>query len=365
MGISSVRIELEKDSYDVLIGNNFLERKLFKDLVVNREVMLVYDKNLDSAEIKDTQSAYLNLGATVSVSVGIEATEENKSYRSLNEIQNLLIENEFSRDCLLVGFGGGIICDLTGFAAATFLRGVDFILIPTSLLAQVDASVGGKTAINHPKGKNLIGSFHQPKRVFIETAYLSTLPEREIRSGLVEMIKHGLIIDKNYFDWIEENVDSIIKLNESIIIEAIKRSVEIKSNIVAMDEKELGIRALLNFGHTFGHALELIGGYKDYNHGEAVALGILSASKLSQMTENLSEEEIGRIHSLFKKAAIGTKTIKEINPEDLYAAMQSDKKKQGKNLNFIVLEQIGKAKKVSNLKKEIVLEAIKNSLLPA
>ena len=176
------------------------------------------------------------------------------------------------------------------------------------------------------------------------------------------MIKHGIIEDKNYFNWLEENINQISKLEEPIMCEAIKRSVEIKSNIVSQDEKEAGIRAILNFGHTFGHGIELVGQYKEYNHGEAVALGILSAAKLSQMTEDLSSECVERIYSVFAKAGIRTTTLKEINAEDLYLAMQSDKKKQGKDLNFIVLEKIGKAKKINGLSKEKVLKAIKTSL---
>ena len=230
------------------------------------------------------------------------------------------------------------------------------------MLAQVDASVGGKTAINHAKGKNMIGAFHPPVKVLIDTNFLSTLPEREIKSGMVEMIKHGIIEDQDYFDWLEENLDKITKLEEPIMCEAIKRSVEIKSNIVSQDEKESGVRAILNFGHTFGHGIELIGKYKEYNHGEAVALGILSAAKLSQMTEGLSSECVERIYSVFSKAGIRTTTLTEIDAEDLYSAMQSDKKKQGKDLNFIVLEKIGKAKKVNGLSKEKVLKAIKTSL---
>ena len=228
----------------------------------------------------------------------------------------------------------------------------------------MDASVGGKTAINHPKGKNMIGSFHQPIRVFIDTSYLTTLPIREIKSGMVEMIKHGLIKDKEYFNWIEKNLEAIKALKEPFVSEAIKRSVEIKSSIVSQDEKEFGIRAILNFGHTFGHAIELVGKYKEYNHGEAVALGILVASKLSQMTENLPSEHVERIQSIFQKAEIGTTTLKKIDPEDLYSAMQSDKKKQGNKLNFIVLEEIGKAKKINGLSKETVLKAIESGLLP-
>ena len=364
MNKTTVEIDLGENSYDIKIGNNLFEENTFTKFLKHKEVMLIYDQNLDTKEINNINHFLDKSGVAVKVDLGIKATEKNKSYKSLSQIQDLLIENRFSRDCLLIGLGGGIICDLTGFAAATYQRGVDFILIPTSLLAQIDASVGGKTGINHPQGKNMIGSFHQPKLVLIETNYLSTLPEREVRCGLVEMIKHGLIVDKDYFNWLEKNIDSILELEEPIITEAIKRSVEIKSNIVSMDEKESGIRALLNFGHTYGHALELIGNYEDYKHGEAVALGIKAALKLSEMMGHLTEEDLKRINTLFVKAGINTKTIKKINSEELYSAMQLDKKKQGKNLNFIVLEEIGKAIKVDNLSKEKVLESIERSLFP-
>ena len=364
MSKNIVEIDLGDNSYDIEIGSNLLKEGTITKLFNFKEVMLIYDQNLDSSYVNKVLPLLKSSGATINVELSLEATEKNKSYKSLNKIHDLLIENKFSRDCLLIGLGGGIICDLVGFAAATYQRGVDFILVPTSLLAQVDASVGGKTAINHEQGKNMIGSFHQPKLVLIDTTYLSTLPEREIKCGLVEMIKHGLIYDKKYFHWLEENIDSISKLEDSIIVQAIKKSVEIKSNIVSIDEKESGIRSLLNFGHTFGHALEVIGNYQDYKHGEAVALGILSAARLSEMIGNLTEDDVNRIYSLFIQAEINTKTVSKVNPEKLYSAMLLDKKKRGKNLSFIILEEIGKAIKVDNLSKEKVLESIERSLLP-
>ena len=364
MKLETVEISINENSYHIEIGNNFLSEEVLSDLVKKKEVLLVYDKNIPSSRLNEIES-FLTSSSNEFLKVALEASEENKSQASIETIHNLLLDKGFSRQCVLVGLGGGIICDLCGFAAATYQRGVDFVLIPTTLLAQVDASVGGKTAINHPKGKNMIGSFHQPVKVLIDSSFLSTLSEREIKSGMVEMIKHGIIEDEDYFNWLEENLDQISKLEEPIMCEAIKRSVEIKSNIVSQDEKESGIRAILNFGHTFGHGIELIGKYKEYNHGEAVALGILSASKLSQMTEGLSSECVKRIYSIFSKAGIRTTTLTEINAEDLYLAMQSDKKKQGKDLNFIVLEKIGKAKKINDLSKEKVLKAIKTSLFSA
>tara|TARA_B100000686_G_scaffold28496_3_gene28593 strand:- start:1 stop:1086 length:1086 start_codon:yes stop_codon:yes gene_type:complete len=360
MRLETVEVSLSENSYSIEIGHNiFLEDSLclFEE---TREVLLVYDQNanhlLEKLEnlIKPLASDY--------ISIGVEASEENKSQKSVDAIHNLLLDKGFSRKCLLIGLGGGIVCDLCGFAAATYQRGVDFLLVPTTLLAQVDASVGGKTAINHPMGKNMIGSFHQPSKVIIDTSFLSTLSTREIKSGMVEMIKHGIIENENYFTWLEENIDGIAGLKENLINEAIKTSIEIKSNIVSQDEKESGIRAILNFGHTFGHGLELIGGYEQYNHGEAVALGILCAAKLSEFSTNLPTKDSRRIKSIFSTAGIITSPLSKIDPEDLYSAMQSDKKKEGNELNFIVLEKIGSAKKMKGLSKEIVLEAIKSSL---
>tara|TARA_B100001123_G_scaffold99115_1_gene114352 strand:+ start:11227 stop:12321 length:1095 start_codon:yes stop_codon:yes gene_type:complete len=362
MKLKTVEIDLGDNSYKINIGNKFLSEQLFSEFLENQEVLLVYDKNISKSAVEEIETILKPL-STEFQAIGLEASEEKKSQLSIDTIHDLLIEKGYSRQCILIGLGGGIICDLCGFAAATYQRGVNFVLIPTSLLAQVDASVGGKTAVNHPKGKNMIGSFHQPIRVLIDSSFLSTLPEREIKSGMVEMIKHGIIKDEDYFNWLEENIKKINKLEEPIMCEAIKRSVEIKSNIVSQDEKEAGIRAILNFGHTFGHGIELVGKYKEYNHGEAVALGILSASKLSLMTEDLSSECVKRIYSVFNKAGIRTTTLNEINAEDLYSAMQSDKKKEGKDLTFIVLEKIGKAKKINGLSKEMVIKAIKTSLL--
>ena len=362
--METVEIELSENSYKIDIGYQFLSKETFSGLLENKEVLLVYDKKISGPALSHTESILKPLSNEF-LTIGLEASEENKSQESIDIIHNLLLEKGFSRQCILVGLGGGIICDLCGFAAATYQRGGNFVLIPTTLLAQVDASVGGKTAVNHPKGKNMIGAFHQPIRVLIDTSFLLTLPEREIKSGMVEMIKHGIIEDEDYFSWLESNIDEISALKEPLMSEAIRKSVKIKSKIVSQDERESGIRAVLNFGHTFGHAIELVGKYKEYNHGEAVALGILSASKLSQMTENLSAENVERIQSIFLKAGIRTTTLTEIDAEDLYSAMQSDKKKEGKELNFIVLEKIGKAKKINGLNKETVLKAIKTSLLPS
>jgi 3-dehydroquinate synthase len=295
-------------------------------------------------------------------SIKINANEQNKSQETLSKIHSTLIENKFSRDCLIIGLGGGIVCDISGFAAATYQRGVDFFLIPTTLLSQVDASVGGKTAINHPKGKNMIGAFHQPLGVLADLAFLSTLPKREISCGLSEMIKHGLIRDIGYFSWLEENIEQIIELDSEITEEAISRSIKIKAEIVREDEKEKSIRALLNFGHTFGHALELIGDFKNYNHGEAVAIGMIMALEMSVRIGNITQQDCERVKQLFNRAKIDTKIRKTINSLDLYECMLGDKKKRGNVLNLVVLENLGLAKSVKGIEKSLILEIIDSCL---
>ena len=295
-------------------------------------------------------------------SIKINANEQNKSQETLSKIHSTLIENKFSRDCLIIGLGGGIVCDISGFAAATYQRGVDFFLIPTTLLSQVDASVGGKTAINHPKGKNMIGAFHQPLGVLADLAFLSTLPKREISCGLSEMIKHGLIRDIGYFSWLEENIEQIIELDSELTDEAISRSIKIKAEIVREDEKEKSIRALLNFGHTFGHALELIGDFKNYNHGEAVAIGMIMALEMSVRIGNITQQDCERVKQLFNRAKIDTKIRKTINSLDLYECMLGDKKKRGNVLNLVVLENLGLAKSVKGIEKSLILEIIDSCL---
>ena len=233
------------------------------EILEDKEVLLVLDENIPS-KFKDLIADQLSNLSSNFQSLEICASEENKSGETLDRIHSQLIDARYSRDCVLVGFGGGITCDIAGFAAATYQRGVNFILFPSTLLSQVDASVGGKTAINHPQGKNMIGAFHQPIKVFADVDLLSSLPKVEISNGLSEVIKHALIGDKKYFDWLEENMESIISLKPEALEYAITRSVEIKAEIVSKDEKEEGIRKFLNFGHTFGHAIELYGKFKEF-----------------------------------------------------------------------------------------------------
>ena len=359
--MQTVNLDLTTKSYNIKIGSKIINYSNLEKFVSNKEVLLIHDSAISGALIIKFKKL-INEETLKLESIKINANEQNKSQETLSKIHSTLIENKFSRDCLIIGLGGGIVCDISGFAAATYQRGVDFFLIPTTLLSQVDASVGGKTAINHPKGKNMIGAFHQPLGVLADLAFLSTLPKREISCGLSEMIKHGLIRDIGYFSWLEENIEQIIELDSEITEEAISRSIKIKAEIVREDEKEKSIRALLNFGHTFGHALELIGDFKNYNHGEAVAIGMIMALEMSVRIGNITQQDCERVKQLFNRAKIDTKIRKTINSLDLYECMLGDKKKRGNVLNLVVLENLGQAKSVKGIKKSLILEIIDSCL---
>ena len=359
--MQTVNLDLTTKSYNIKIGSKIINYSNLEKFVSNKEVLLIHDSAISGALIIKFKKL-INEETLKLESIKINANEQNKSQETLSKIHSTLIENKFSRDCLIIGLGGGIVCDISGFAAATYQRGVDFFLIPTTLLSQVDASVGGKTAINHPKGKNMIGAFHQPLGVLADLAFLSTLPKREISCGLSEMIKHGLIRDIGYFSWLEENIEQIIELNSEVTEEAVSRSIKIKAEIVREDEKEKNIRALLNFGHTFGHALELIGDFKNYNHGEAVAIGMIMALEMSVRIGNITQQDCERVKQLLNRAKIDTKIRKTINSLDLYECMLGDKKKRGNVLNLVVLENLGQAKSVKGIEKSLILEIIDSCL---
>ncbi|HWK71539.1 3-dehydroquinate synthase [Pollutimonas sp. M17] len=269
--------------------------------------------------------------------------EAHKDWRTLNLIFDSLLQNKLDRKAVLLALGGGVVGDICGFAAASYMRGIRFIQVPTTLLAQVDSSVGGKTAINHPLGKNMIGAFYQPLAVEIDTDVLATLPAREVSAGLAEVIKHGLIIDAEFFAWCERNAAALRALDPQAITYAIQRSCELKAQVVSQDERESGLRAILNFGHTFGHAIESGMGYGQWLHGEAVGCGMVQAAELSALTLGLPAESVERVRALVQ--AIGC----PIQPPDLGTErwidlMQVDKKTEGGQLRFVLLPEIGQAR---------------------
>src|SRR5690625_1480019 len=269
--------------------------------------------------------------------------EGHKNWHSLNEIFDQLLAYQFDRKALIVALGGGVVGDIAGFAAACYMRGIRFMQVPTTLLAQVDSSVGGKTAINHPLGKNMIGAFYQPIAVEIDTRVLSTLPQRELTAGLAEVIKYGFIADHSFLDWCEAQVANLLARKTSALQYAIQRSCEIKAQVVSEDERESGRRAILNFGHTFGHAIEAGLGYGQWLHGEAVGCGMVMAAELSRELGYLSAEEVTRTRDLV--AAIGAPVQAPRWPlARWHELMQSDKKALGGELRFVVLTEIGQAR---------------------
>tara|TARA_B100000579_G_scaffold384865_1_gene355598 strand:- start:186 stop:1262 length:1077 start_codon:yes stop_codon:yes gene_type:complete len=356
--MNKIKVETINNPYEVVVGTNLINQKNL-EILEDKEVLLVIDKSIPS-KFKDLIIDQLsNLSANFQ-SLEIYASEENKNGETLDLIHSKLIDAKYSRDCVLVGFGGGITCDITGFAAATYQRGVNFILFPSTLLSQVDASVGGKTAINHPQGKNMIGAFHQPVKVFADINLLSSLPKVEISNGLSEVIKHALISDKKYFNWLEKNMKSIISLKSEELRDAITRSIEIKSAIVSEDEKEEGIRKFLNFGHTFGHAIELYGEFKEFSHGQSVAMGMLMAMELSRLTNGLSEEDLNKAKKLISKANPDLNLKITFDEKKLIENMSADKKRVGDKLIFVLLEEIGRAKVEADIDESEVVKAIQS-----
>ena len=355
--MKEIKINTDSKNYSVLIGASILTEDNLKEFS-DREVLLVIDSNIEDS-VKNKVSTAINNISSKFLEVSIRATEENKSYATLTHLHDILIEKGYSRECVLFALGGGITCDITGFAAATYQRGVDFVLMPSTLLAQVDASVGGKTAINHPKGKNMIGAFHQPSKVLSDTNLLKSLKKNHLKDGLAEIIKHSLIKDARFFDWLQENIDRLLEGEEKELLEAIARSVLIKAEVVSKDETEKGVRKWLNLGHTFGHAIEVYGNFKDFSHGEAVALGMIMATNLSQRILNLQEKESQKIKSLINSVLTSESLQKVFERNNLFELMSSDKKKKGDKLNFILLNSIGSAETVSDIKDSDILESIK------
>jgi len=339
--MNTLTVELGERSYPIFIGQGLLGKpELLTQHVRGRQVMVVTNETIAPLYLDTVRGIFSEFElATVILPDG----EQYKNLDTLNLIFTALLENKFNRGCTLVALGGGVVGDITGFAAASYQRGVAFLQIPTTLLAQVDSSVGGKTGVNHPLGKNMIGAFHQPACVLIDTNTLDTLDDRQLAAGLAEVIKYGLIRDAAFFDWLEENIGLLKARDQQALARAIERSCALKAEIVAADERESGQRALLNLGHTFGHAIETGTGYGTWLHGEAVATGMLMAADLSARHGWLSAEAVTRTGKLLQQANLPTRPPDEMDAARFLELMAVDKKVVDGGLRLILLKDIGDA----------------------
>lgn len=355
--MQTLKLDLGPRSYPIHIGPDLLsDQPLFRQIIEGRRTLIITDDRVADYYLQPVAAA---LGKRPEEQLTLPSGEAQKTIATLEKIFDFLMEQKCDRQTLLVALGGGVIGDMVGFAAACFQRGIEFIQIPTTLLAQVDSSVGGKTAVNHPLGKNMVGAFHQPRAVIIDTNTLATLPARQITAGTAEIIKYGLIRDEAFFCWLEDNLNELLQLNPPVLTEAIARSCANKAAVVSADETEQGLRAILNLGHTFGHAVETATGYRSWLHGEAIGLGIHMAAALSVITNQLPETQAERIDSLLDRAGLPKKLPDNSDTTELLHLMYADKKTESGKLTFITLSAIGSAvinKTVTDQQVKLILQ---------
>ena len=339
-----VSVQLGNRSYEIKIASNLLQ-KLGSEcarLKLGTRCAIVTDTNVGKKFAKPVYESLVKAGFEPTL-ITISAGENSKSLKCVQHCYDQLAAQRIERKSFIIALGGGVVGDLAGFVAATYLRGIPFVQIPTTLLAQVDSSVGGKTGINLRAGKNLVGAFYQPRLVVCDLDALKTLPEREFRAGLAEVIKYGIIYDAELFAQIDKDLPKILKRDEKVLAPVIGRCCEIKADVVSQDETESGLRAILNFGHTIGHAIENSVGYGKYLHGEAISIGQIAAAKLSDRILGLPSRDVERIEDLFQRAGLPTQIkLNSSQRAKLFAAMRLDKKVSGGEIKFVLAKKIGK-----------------------
>ena len=340
----ALTVPLGDRSYPIHIGDGLLgDAALLAAVLPARRVAVVTNDIVGPLYLPRLQATWAAAGATPLLEIVLPDGERHTTLPTVSRILDTLVANRFARDDLVVALGGGVVGDMAGFAAACYQRGIGFVQMPTTLLAQVDSSVGGKTGVNHLGGKNLIGAFHQPKAVIADTATLATLPPRELRAGLAEVVKHALICDAAFFSWLEANADALLALDPAALAHAVHRCCTIKAGVVSRDERETGERALLNLGHTFGHAIEQVTGFGPWLHGEAVGVGLAMAAGMSQRAGWLPAADAARLDALLARLGLRTEARGAVTPQAARAAMQLDKKVQGGRVRLILLKGIGQA----------------------
>jgi 3-dehydroquinate synthase len=356
----TLNVELGERSYPIHIGAGLLARgELVAERLRYKKVAVVTNVTVAPLYLEPLRRALESRGIEV-IAITLPDGESHKNWETLNRIFDALLDHRCERGTAVIALGGGVIGDLAGFAAALYQRGVPYLQIPTTLLAQVDSSVGGKTAINHPMGKNMIGVFYQPLAVISDTDTLSTLPARELAAGLAEVIKYGLIRDPEFFSWLEANMPRLVRREPEALAHAIERSCANKADVVAIDERESGPRALLNFGHTFGHAIEAGTGYGKWLHGEAVGAGMALATRLSQRLGLVGEEEVRRVAAILGAAGLPIQAP-ALGPERYLDLMGHDKKVENGRIRYILLKRIGQA----FVSDQVTDEAVADVLGPA
>ncbi len=355
--METLLVGLDERSYPIHIGAGLLARA---DLLIphlpQKRAAIVTNNTVAPLYLKTLEGSLAVHGISC-VEIILPDGEEHKNRDTLSQVYDALLAHRCERNTTVIALGGGVIGDLAGFAAATYLRGVPFIQVPTTLLAQVDSSVGGKTGINHPLGKNMIGAFYQPRAVIADTATLNTLPDRELKSGIGEIIKYGLIRDARLFDWLEKNMERLLERDPAALAYAIRVSCQHKAEVVAADEREGGLRAILNLGHTFGHAIETGLGYGSWLHGEAVAAGTVMAADLSRRMSYLSQADVERITALMLRAGLPARGP-NLGPRTYLDLMGMDKKVAGGKLRFILLRKIGLAEICPDVPEPLLLETL-------
>ena len=338
--MKKLTLDLGDRSYPIVISPEAWSNPALAEMVVGRKALIISNETVAPLYMQRLRSCLPEAELDELI---LPDGERYKTLETLETIYNKLLHGNYDRTSVLIALGGGVIGDTVGFAAATYQRGIDFIQIPTTLLSQVDSSVGGKTAVNHALGKNMIGAFYQPKGVFIDLTSLATLPDREFSAGLAEVIKYGLIRDQDFFEWLEQNVEAIMARDSECLAQAILVSCKTKAEVVSCDETEQGLRAILNLGHTFGHAIEAAQGYKNWLHGEAVGAGMAIAARMSKNMGWISEEEVRRTEALLSAVNLPTKAPEDISPSQMRNLMSHDKKVERGQLRLVLLKSIGEA----------------------
>ena len=358
---STIAVNLPQNSYNIAIAPGSLDKigERMAQLNLGKKVLLVSNPTVFPHYVDSVIDSLQSAGFQVAKHL-IPDGEQYKNLASISQVYDTALENRLERSSTLVALGGGVIGDMTGFAAATWLRGVNFVQIPTSLLAMVDASVGGKTGVNHPQGKNLIGAFYQPKLVFIDPLVLKTLPPREFRAGMAEVIKYGIIWDADLFEKLEreERLDSLECVSQDLMQTILERSCQAKADVVSKDEKEAGLRAILNYGHTIGHAVESLTGYTEVNHGEAVGIGMVAAGEIALAMEMWDSSHNQRQHQLITKTGLPTEIPPSLLTEKILATLTTDKKVKAGKVRFVLPTKIGEVDITDKVSQDVLRQVI-------